>query len=178
MAYSSELKEIWNLALELIRPEYSESSFSLWFSEIEPVDITDKKFVLSTPSVMKKDIISKNHREKVESALTEVMGYYIEMALLTRDEAEAYRTHGYVPAPAEVVKEAPLSQLPQSTPVTDYTFENFIVGSSNKFAHFHFFRISAGNDQVNSLFCKDDCHISADATGGTCDQRFHNFIPF
>ena len=135
MAYSSELKEIWNLALELIRPEYSESSFSLWFSEIEPVDITDKKFVLSTPSVMKKDIISKNHREKVESALTEVMGYYIEMALLTRDEAEAYRTHGYVPAPAEVVKEAPLSQLPQSTPVTDYTFENFIVGSSNKFAH-------------------------------------------
>lgn len=135
MAYSNELYEIWNLALQLIRPAYSESSFGLWFSDIEPVDITDKKFVLSTPSQMKKNIISKNHREVVENALTEVMGYYIEMALLTREEAESYRTHGYVPTPEEVVKEEPLSSVPHSTPVTDYTFENFIVGSSNKFAH-------------------------------------------
>lgn len=135
MAYSKELYEIWNLALELIRPAYSESSFGLWFSDIEPVDITDKKFVLSTPSQMKKNIISKNHREVVENALTEVMGYYIEMALLTFEEAEAYLKHGYVPAPAEVVKEEPLSSVPHSTPVTDYTFENFIVGSSNKLAH-------------------------------------------
>ena len=135
MAYSKELYAIWNLALELIRPAYSESSFGLWFSDIEPVDITDKKFVLSTPSQMKKNIISKNHREVVENALTEVMGYYIEMALLTFEEAEAYLKHGYVPAPAEVVKEEPLSSVPHSTPVTDYTFENFIVGSSNKLAH-------------------------------------------
>ena len=135
MAYSSELAEIWDLALELIKPAYSESSFGLWFSEIEPVDITDKKFILSTPSAMKKNIISKNHREVVENALTEVMGYYIEMALLTREEAEEYRVHGFVPTPAEVVREEPLARLPHDTPVTDYTFENFIVGSSNKFAH-------------------------------------------
>ena len=135
MAYSKELYEIWELALQLIKPAYSESSFGLWFSDIEPVDITDKKFVLSTPSQMKKNIISKNHREVVENALTEVMGYYIEMALLTREEAESYRTHGYVPTPEEIVKEEPLSAVPHSTPVTDYTFENFIVGSSNKFAH-------------------------------------------
>lgn len=135
MAYSSELREIWDLALQLIRHSYSESTFGLWFSEIEPVDITDKKFILSTPSAMKKNIISKNHREVVENALTEVMGYYIEMALLTREEAEEYRVHGFVPTPAEVVREEPLSKLPHDTPVTDYTFENFIVGSSNKFAH-------------------------------------------
>ena len=135
MAYSSELAEIWDLALELIKPAYSESSFGLWFSEIEPVDITDKKFILSTPSAMKKNIISKNHREVVENALTEVMGYYIEMALLTREEAEEYRVHGFVPTPAEVVREESLARLPHDTPVTDYTFENFIVGSSNKFAH-------------------------------------------
>ena len=135
MAYSSELAEIWDLALELIKPAYSESSFGLWFSEIEPVDITDKKFILSTPAAMKKNIISKNHREVVENALTEVMGYYIEMALLTREEAEEYRVHGFVPTPAEVVREEPLARLPHDTPVTDYTFENFIVGSSNKFAH-------------------------------------------
>lgn len=135
MAYSSELREIWDLALQLIRHSYSESTFGLWFSEIEPVDITDKKFILSTPSAMKKNIISKNHREVVENALTEVMGYYIEMALLTREEAEEYRVHGFVPTPAEVVREEPLTKLPHDTPVTDYTFENFIVGSSNKFAH-------------------------------------------
>ncbi len=135
MSYNNELSEIWTLALELIRPAYSESSFGLWFSDIEPVDITDKKFILSTPSAMKKNIISKNHREVVESALTEVMGYYIEMALLTRQEAEQYRTHGQIPQDPEQLKTQPLSQLPQSTPVTDYTFENFIVGSSNKFAH-------------------------------------------
>ncbi len=135
MAYTSELQEIWDLALQLIKPAYSESTFGLWFSEIEPVDVTDKKFILSTPSAMKKNIISKNHREVVENALTEVMGYYIEMALLTREEAEEYKVHGFVPTPAEIVREEPLSKLPHDTPVTDYTFENFIVGSSNKFAH-------------------------------------------
>ncbi len=135
MQYSSELNEIWSLALTLIRPFYSESSFGLWYGDMVPIDITDKKFILSTPSVMKKRIISTNHREVVENALKEVMGYYIELALLTRAEAEAYKAHGYIPASPEAAKEQPLTQLPQSTPVTDYTFENFIVGSSNKFAH-------------------------------------------
>ena len=137
MAYSSELYEIWDLARELLRPLYSESSFDLWFSVMEPVDITDRKFIFSIPSALKRNIISDKHRENVENALCEVLGYYIEMALLTTEEAEEYLTHGRIPTPREVKEAEPLSSLmPASvTTVGEYTFENFIVGSSNKFAH-------------------------------------------
>ena len=136
MDYTNELGEIWSLALELIKKSYSESTFGLWFREIQPVDITDSKFILSIPSPVKKRIVSQNHREVIENALREVMGYYIEMALLTTEEANVYKSSGAVPQPP-MPADAPVlsTQNTAGVPTAEYTFENFIVGSSNKLAH-------------------------------------------
>ncbi len=135
MEYSQEIENIWSMALQLIRQSYSESTFNLWFADTQPIDLTEKKFIISTPTAFKKNIISSRHRDVVEQALQEVLGFYIEAAVLTEAEAQQYKKSGAIPvSPSQRAKETE-KQAPQIIPVTDYTFDNFIVGSSNTFAH-------------------------------------------
>lgn len=134
MDYTKEIAQIWSMVLELIKPHYSEASYTLWFADIIPIDLTDKKFVLSTTTAFKRNIISSRHRDIIEQSLKEVLGYYIEIALLTEEEAQTYIDRG-------VISENAVAEDKSSAPITppvslnEYNFDNFIVGSSNTFAH-------------------------------------------
>ena len=97
MEYSQEIENIWSMALQLIRQSYSESTFNLWFADTQPIDLTEKKFIISTPTAFKKNIISSRHRDVVEQALQEVLGFYIEAAVLTETEAQQYKKSGAIP---------------------------------------------------------------------------------
>ena len=135
MDYKKEIENIWSLALQLIAQSYSETTFNLWFEEMIPVDMTESKFIVSTTSAFKRNIISAKHRDVIEEALKEVLGYYIELTILTRDELENYKSSGSVNIISDEKDEDAIKPAFVSMPLTDYTFDNFIVGSSNKFAH-------------------------------------------
>lgn len=129
-----EIENIWSIALEIISQSFSPTTFNLWFADTEALDITENKFVISSPSAFKRDIIMTKHRDVVEGALAEVLGYDIELAILSADDAEAYISHGVIPAQRTAQKPQEQKNI-IVTPVNEYTFDNFIVGSSNKFAH-------------------------------------------
>ncbi len=136
MDYTKEIENIWELALSLVKNSYSETTFNLWFADTKPIDMTDSKFIVSTSSAFKRNIISTKHRDVVEEALREVLGYYIEFTILTQDEADRYKASGSVPSYDEPEKEKKQEKtITNAIPLTDYTFENFIVGASNTFAH-------------------------------------------
>ncbi len=135
MDYKKEIQNIWELALPLIGSSYSETTFNLWFADIQPIDMTENKFIVCTTSAFKRNIISSKHRDVIEEALKEVIGYYIELAILTKDEAERYSQSGSIPTFEENEEKKQDKPLPSVIPLTDYTFDNFIVGASNTFAH-------------------------------------------
>lgn len=136
MDYSKEIANIWSLALTVIKQSYSETTFNLWFADMVPLDMTETKFVVNTTSAFKRNIISTKHRDVIEEALKEVLGYYIELAILTKEEADKYTESGNIPAINDKdIKNDEHAFLGQVIPLTEYTFDNFIVGSSNTFAH-------------------------------------------
>ncbi len=135
MDYTKEIENIWELALSLIRNSYSETTFNLWFADMQPLDMTENKFIASTTSAFKRNIISSKHRDVVEEALKEVLGYFIEFTILTKEEADRYKSSGNIPVYEEKEEKPSEKPLPAVIPLTDYTFDNFIVGASNTFAH-------------------------------------------
>lgn len=135
MDYKNEITNIWELTLSLVRNSYSETTFNLWFSDLQPLDMTDTKFIVSTTSAFKRNIISSKHRDVVEEALREVLGYYIELAILTKDEADRYTSTGNIPTHEQKEEKPEEKPVQNIIPLTDYTFDNFIVGASNTFAH-------------------------------------------
>ena len=113
--------DIWNSVLRVMRDDLkmSQTTLNTWFDDIEAVEFSDNSLLLLTSAPLKKDIIEKNYAKIIKDALFEVFSLPIEFKVQIREEYEAGKTTS-------------LSQMPIDY---EYSFEKFIVGNSNKFAH-------------------------------------------
>ena len=113
--------DIWNSVLRVMREDLkmSQTTLNTWFDDIEAVEFSDNSLLLLTSAPLKKDIIEKNYSKIIKDALFEVFSLPIEFKVLIKDEYESKN-----------------KQSLSSTPIEyEYSFDKFIVGNSNKFAH-------------------------------------------
>lgn len=96
------------------------TALNTWFSDCTPVEMSAKCFVLHTPTEFKRDIIQSRFTETIQAALSDLFSANMEVLILAGDELEEYMAEKYDDG------------LPE---VAGYTFDNFVVGPSNKFAH-------------------------------------------
>lgn len=105
---------ILEMALERLERDFPPSSLSAWFDDATVVSFADNRLILHSPVQFKKEFIDKKFIDPLQNALHELTGDPITVVVVT----------GEYTAPQT-----------SSSPYDDYTFERFIVGSSNKFAH-------------------------------------------
>lgn len=136
----NSIQDIWAGVMELISGKLTSTAVSTWFSDCEPVELEDGRLVLHTPTPFKRDILQQRFAGEIRAALRELFSCDFELLILSGDELADYR---------EIKKEK--NSLPE---MDGYTFENFIVGSSNKFAHACALGVvkSPGNRAYNPLF--------------------------
>lgn len=106
---------ILEMALEILQKTYPPSSLSAWFDDVTVVSFSDNRLVLHSPVQFKKEIIEQKFVEPLQNIISELMGDMVSVVVVT----------------GEYQKSSPAT----ASPYEDYTFERFIVGSSNKFAH-------------------------------------------
>ncbi len=123
---------ILEMALERLENDFPPSSLSAWFDDVTVVSFSDNRLILHSPIQFKKEFIEKKFTEPLQKTLLELTGDPISVTVVT----------GEYSAPAT-----------SSSPYDDYTFERFIVGSSNKFAHAAAYAVSQSPaDTYNPLF--------------------------
>ena len=112
--------EIWAKVVELMGNEMTSTSINTWFDDIVPVCLEDTRFVIYSPTRFKRDIVASRYAPSIQRALHELFSADFDVVVLTEGELEGYQGQ----------KQS--SFLPGTE---EYTFERFVVGSSNKFAH-------------------------------------------
>lgn len=117
----NSLADIWNHVIELLSRDLSHTAVTTWFSDCTPVEITDNRMVVHTPMEFKREIIQSRFGAAISAALTDLFSGEMELVVLAGDELDDYH-----------MKKAVDDSLPE---VAGYTFDQFIVGNSNKFAH-------------------------------------------
>lgn len=118
-------KEIWERALVHIKASInSDVAYNVYIEPITAVSCTDSVFVVRTALSISKSMINLRYRGFIESALKKVTGqdYTLDITI----EGENYEEPISAPEP---VRKKP------STLNQKYTFENFVVGGSNKYAY-------------------------------------------
>ncbi len=116
------MEDIWKHILEVIAGEITPTAYNTWFSECSVVDITDCKLVLHTTSEFKRNMIVNRFGETIKGILYDIFSCEFELEVLAGDELLDY--------------ERASSREPSPYPEMDgYTFDRFVVGPSNKFAH-------------------------------------------
>ena len=112
--------DIWAKVLSLMEADMTATTINTWFDDARAISLDADKFVLHTPSNFKRDIIVSRYLPAIQKALHELFSADFQVVVLGEGELET----------------ANKSEESTFMPGTEeYTFERFVVGSSNKFAH-------------------------------------------
>ena len=117
----NSLQEIWNEIIKILSRELTPTAMTTWFSDCEPVAMEDCRLILHTSSEFKRDIISKRFSDTIKAALSDLFSCDFDLLVLADDELNEYMD-----------KTKAENALPE---MAGYTFDRFIVGNSNKYAH-------------------------------------------
>ena len=117
----NSIHDIWAGIMEILSAKLTTTSINTWFSDCEPVALEDGSLVLMTTTSYKRDIIQQRFSDIIREALRELFSSDFDLIVLTPDELADYQE-----------TRSDDNMLPE---MDGYTFDNFIVGSSNKFAH-------------------------------------------
>jgi chromosomal replication initiator protein len=121
---------VWNEISGRLREALNENTFTTWFAEVDAAGITDEEFVLSVPNDFTREWIEGHFLGLISVALVEVAGGQRAIRLqITEPAANATQVVASGPSLREQVQQ----QLPNIN--TKYTFDSFVIGSSNRFAH-------------------------------------------
>ncbi len=132
------LKEVFSLVDEYCKEKISDVAYIAWISVIEPIRMDDTTVYLSVKSEFQKNIIEGRYLNLLKDAFEEILGFEVSISIESQKSSPD--------TPITVSDILPKTQNVIATGYTppkvnyqggeyDYTFDTFIVGSSNKFAH-------------------------------------------
>ncbi len=117
----NSLNDIWQGILNVLAEKLTPTAMKTWFDDCTPVGLDGNCLVLHSPNEFKGDIITKRYGGMIKEALSDLFSQDFDLQVLVGDEIREY----------ELQKKAE-KMLPE---MAGYTFDNYIVGNSNKFAH-------------------------------------------
>jgi chromosomal replication initiator protein len=135
----------WEAVIEHARQELPESAFNLWFADLAPGELRGDVLEIIAPNAYVKNWLTAHHVALMTASAQEVLGPSVTVRLVVRRGKRG--SGGAGSGQADQAGEGRSSQRPgrgQSTlndaigasPFPDrYTFDTFVAGASNKFAH-------------------------------------------
>ena len=153
-----EAGQVWAACRDLIRPQIPDGVWHSTFQHVTPVGVEDVVLTLGVPSVLMKERIETRYVTLVRSALDEISSPATDVTIIvsndgeltldlterSRDLAVTAPTEGGSDRDTRTASDAPRDTTPvlasaagPTSSATDarYTFESFVQGASNRFAH-------------------------------------------
>jgi chromosomal replication initiator protein len=135
-----EAKEaIWKRCLEKIEESVLPDSYATWFSTTYPSNLDNGLITISVPNQFYRKCLIENYRELIENTLKAVSGepILVDFCIGSGKPAQMGQQNK---SPVIVEESQPIEHNLEPEPCTKtlspkYNFSNFIVGSSNQFAH-------------------------------------------
>lgn len=119
----NSLNDIWQEIIKILSKQLTPTAIETWFADCEPVEIDDCRLVIHTTTDFKRSIIVNRFSETIKAALSDLFSCDFDLTVLAGDEINEYESSK---------KDDDDNALPE---MAGYTFDRFIVGNSNKFAH-------------------------------------------
>ena len=145
----NELEEIVALMLEEIESNFKNPSFNIWFGGFKLKSLTEEKAVFTTPSNLRRKFLSTKYMPLISEALKNAIGFDVDIVIESTENKEDFENNDDQPTGYNEVerKEAEKRETAINTflheseisghsksILSEYTFDNFIEGASNKFA--------------------------------------------
>ncbi len=128
------MKKLWLESLEILKRKISEQNISTWIKPIHPVSLVGNVLTIEVPNRFIKDWVKDNYKEAIEETLSQVgtLNYLLDIKI---NKKRTTKKANESPTSNAEPKKEPLKIeiLPNINP--KYTFDTFVSGTSNQFAH-------------------------------------------
>ena len=129
---------VWAKILSYLEDRLDPITISASFDDAEVVELNEEYLILYSPSEFRRENICKRYTEPILDALKEIFNSDAKLLVYGDKELETYKSKG---------KKSSMDFNPQ------FSFESFVVGPSNRFAHSAAIAVSNNAGQVyNPLF--------------------------
>ena len=135
----NSINDIWDEIIRILSQQLTPTAINTWFSDCTPIELDDSTLVIHTTSDFKRNIIASRFADTIKAALSDLFSCDFDLLILAGDEIGEYE---------------PNKKAENSLPdMAGYTFDRFIVGNSNHFAHAAAVAVSQNPGKVyNPLF--------------------------
>ena len=164
MAYIDDMTQVWHLVRESFRPELSDVITDLWLGGLEVAEFKGSTITMKAESEVKIRVVTSKYKADIERRFSEMLGFEVKINLVCEsspnipvEDSDLMRRMNQEPEDDLAISLLPTSYDVPNEPLPihyvegtiarpsigstmppfnfEYTFDNFIVGSSNKFAH-------------------------------------------
>lgn len=128
--------EMWEEALRQLREKVGKQNFETWIKPIHMQSITGDGIVLGVPNKFFRDWLSEHYFPQISEVLESLTHKALKISLTINNQSPVARPEKVPRADKKEEREPhPKSPSRANNLVPKYTFENFVVGASNQFAH-------------------------------------------
>ena len=130
---------VWAKIINYLEERLSAVTVSAWFDDAEVLELNEEHLILYSASDFRREIIRRRCTDYIQDALKEIFNSDAKLLVFGDEELNTYKSKGK--------QSTSMDFNPQ------FTFDSFVVGPSNRFAHGAAIAVSSTPGQVyNPLF--------------------------
>ena len=126
----ANLQDLWEKTLDVLKNEMSEVSFNTWMKSCSPISISEDTIKISVPNAFTRDILNNRYKDLVANSIQGICSKLYKLEFLISSEVALEETQKQ-----QKVKSLSLNDEISNNLNPKYTFDSFVIGNSNRFAH-------------------------------------------
>lgn len=128
----TQLEDIWEKTLNIIKNELTEVSFNTWIKSISPLSMNNDYIKFGVPNQFTKEILESRYKDLISNSLKVITTkkYSLVFNILSEETAE-------IEGPYNAKSQANFAANDEMNTMLNpkYKFDSFVIGNSNRFAH-------------------------------------------
>lgn len=133
----AEIEELWNKILETIKEELSPQAYNSWFSQTKVVKFGENELIISAPGDFCKDWLEKHYTGFIKNILKRTLNSddNLKIEFRAADQKFSAPARSTLNHKKKTKKVEPFLKDDKLVLTPKYTFDSFVVGNGNRFAH-------------------------------------------
>jgi chromosomal replication initiator protein len=128
------IADLWSAALNNIEKKISKPSFDTWLKSTKAHSLKGDLLVITAPNEFARDWLEERYSQLVAGILYEITGEELAVKFIIPQNKNAEEVNMPV-TPKKTKRDDEHNDFPQSMLIPKYTFDTFVIGSGNRFAH-------------------------------------------
>ncbi len=127
-----ELEVIWEKVQKDVEPQMTKPSYETWLKPTKPLKIENNTLFIEVPNEFARDLLESRYASLILSTLKEYLALEVNLKFIIINNNSSQEQPSFTPQ----INNLGVDEVNQNLNLNPkYTFESFVVGESNRFAH-------------------------------------------